>query len=328
VIGKKMSELTGVLVVIETSAGEPRDASLEALNPARELADSGQVTALVIGSGVADVAKSISADKVLVADAPELERYTTDAYTKVIDAAIESVAPRAVLFGGTTAGRDLGPYLSARAGSNCLSDCVGLRWEGDSLVGTRPVYQGKLLSDVTLTPNGPAFAVVRAGVVEALAAGQPGSIEELAVELGDTDHRVKLTDVSVPPAGAVDLEGAETIVAGGRGLGSEENFKLVEQLAEAVGGAVGATRAVTDLGWRPHYEQIGQTGKTVKPRLYFAIGISGAVQHLVGMQNSETVVAINRDADAPIFKLAQIGVVGDLNEILPALIAELQAARS
>ncbi|CAN5817600.1 electron transfer flavoprotein subunit alpha [soil metagenome] len=322
-----MVELSGVLVVIETSAGDARDASLEALTAARELTGGGSLTALVVGSGIEAVAGAIQADRVLIADAPELERYTADGYSKAIEAAIESVNPKLVLLGGTTSGRDLGPYLSAKAGANCLSDCVALRWDGDTLVGTRPVYQGKLLSDVSYVPESTAFAVVRGGTFEAAEAGQPGGVESLPVEFSAGDLRVELTDVTIPPAGAVDLEGAETIVAGGRGLGSQENFLLVEQLAEALGGAVGATRAVTDLGWRPHYEQIGQTGKTVKPKLYFAVGISGAVQHLVGMQGAETVVAINRDPDAPIFKLAQIGVVGDLNELLPALISEIQAAR-
>ncbi|CAN5151686.1 electron transfer flavoprotein subunit alpha [soil metagenome] len=322
-----MVELSGVLVVIETSAGDARDASLEALTAARELTGGGSLTALVVGSGIEAVAGAIQADRVLIADAPELERYTADGYSKAIEAAIESVNPKLVLLGGTTSGRDLGPYLSAKAGANCLSDCVALRWDGDTLVGTRPVYQGKLLSDVSYVPESTAFAVVRGGTFEAAEAGQPGGVESLPVEFSAGDLRVELTDVTIPPAGAVDLEGAETIVAGGRGLGSQENFQLVEQLAEALGGAVGATRAVTDLGWRPHYEQIGQTGKTVKPKLYFAVGISGAVQHLVGMQGAETVVAINRDPDAPIFKLAQIGVVGDLNELLPALISEIQAAR-
>jgi electron transfer flavoprotein alpha subunit len=270
----------------------------------------------------------LQSDRVLVADFPELERYTTDGYTLVIERAIETTSPAVVLLGGTTAGRDLGPYLSARTGAGCLSDCIALRWDGDALVGTRPVYQGKLLADVTINSPNPGFAVLRGGVVDAPPAGEPGSIEDLEVTFADGDLRVELIEVSVPPAGAVDLEGAETIVAGGRGVGSAENFVLVEQLAAAVGGAVGATRAVTDLGWRPHYEQIGQTGKTVKPKLYFAVGISGAVQHVVGMQSSDTVVAINRDADAPIFKLAQIGVIGDLNELLPALVAEIKAART
>ena len=323
-----MAERSGVLVVIETSAGVVRDASLEALTVARSLAGDGQVTALVVGSDVSTVASKVAADKVLVADSPDLERYTTDGYALVIERAIEATSPAAVLLGGTTAGRDLGPYLSARVGTGCLSDCVALRWEGDALVGTRPVYQGKLLADVTSKSPGPGFAVLRGGVVEAPAAGSPGSTEVLDVSFAEGDLRLELKEVSVPPAGAVDLEGADTIVAGGRGVGSEENFALVEQLAAAVGGAVGATRAVTDLGWRPHFEQIGQTGKTVKPRLYFAVGISGAVQHVVGMQGSETVVAINRDPDAPIFKLAQIGMVGDLNELLPALISEFEAAKA
>ena len=323
-----MADNSGVLVVIETSAGEVRDSSLEALAVARDIASDGNVTAVVVGHNVEDVASSLDANAVLVADAPELERYTTDAYCKAIEAAVNASNPGVVLLGGTTAGRDLGPYLSARSGVNCLSDCTALRVEGDELVATRPVYQGKLLADVTLSQNQAAFVVMRAGMVEPAASGSAGNVENLNIEFGEGDLRVQLTDVAVPPAGAVDLEGAETIVAGGRGLGSEENFALVEQLANAVGGAVGATRAVTDLGWRPHYEQIGQTGKTVKPKLYFAVGISGAVQHIVGMQGSETIVAINRDPDAPIFKLSQIGVVGDLNEILPALIIELEAAKS
>ncbi len=211
---------------------------------------------------------------------------------------------------------------------NCLSDCVSLRREGSALIGTRPVYQGKLLADTTLAGDSTSYAVLRGGVVEPAAAGTPGAVNQLDVTLVEDGLRVELVEVNVPPVGAVDLQGADAIVAGGRGVGSAEGFEALDKLASVVGGAVGATRAVTDLGWRPHYEQIGQTGKTVKPRLYFAIGISGAVQHVVGMQSSETVVAINRDPDAPIFKLAQIGIVGDLNEIVPALIAELEAAGS
>lgn len=323
-----MADRSGVLVVIETSGGEVRDASLEALSLAKSLGADGGVTAVIAGHQVGEVAQTVPADRVLVADAPQLERYTTDGYAAVIEAAIEASSPRLVLLGGTTSGRDLGPYLSARAGESCLSDCIALRWDGDTLVGTRPVYQGKLLADVTYSPQSTAFAVIRAGTIDPAEAGSAGSVEDLQVTIGDDDLRVKLNDVSIPPAGAVDLEGAETIVAGGRGLGSEEGFAQLDTLAGVLGGAVGATRAVTDLGWRPHYEQIGQTGKTVKPKLYFAVGISGAVQHVVGMQNAETVVAINRDPDAPIFKLAQIGVVGDLNEILPALISELEAAKA
>lgn len=321
-----MATGSGVLVVIETSAGVAREVSLEALAYARQIADGGPVSAVVIGSNIGDVAGSLAADTVYVVDSPQAERYTTDGYTAAIEKAVEAASPAVVLLGGTTSGRDLGPYLAARAGVNCLSDCVALRREGGSLIGTRPVYQGKLLADSVLTGDSTAYAVLRGGVVEPAEAGTPGSVVPLEVELSDENLRVKLLEVNVPPVGAVDLQGAPAIVAGGRGVGSAEGFEMLDKLAKVVGGAVGATRAVTDLGWRPHYEQIGQTGKTVKPRLYFAIGISGAVQHVVGMQGAETVVAINRDPDAPIFKLAQIGVVGDLNEIVPALIAELEAA--
>lgn len=323
-----MATGSGVLVVIETSAGIARDASLEALAYATQIADGGPVSAVVVGNNVGDVASTMAADTVYVVDSPLVERYTADGYTAAIEAAVSAASPAVVLLGGTTSGRDLGPYLAARAGVNCLSDCVELRREGSALIGTRPVYQGKLLSDTSLSGEGTSYAVLRGGVVDPAASGTPGSVTPLDAGLSDDSLRVKLVEVNVPPVGAVDLQGAGAIVAGGRGVGSAEGFEALDKLASVVGGAVGATRAVTDLGWRPHYEQIGQTGKTVKPRLYFAIGISGAVQHVVGMQGSETVVAINRDPDAPIFKLAQIGIVGDLNEILPALIAELEAAGS
>jgi electron transfer flavoprotein alpha subunit len=323
---------SGVLVVIETSAGALRPAALELLTPARELARGGHVTAVVIGSDVAAAAQDVAthgSDRTLVVDHPLLERYTTDGYVAVIDAALAQVEPSLVLLPGTTSGRDLGPYLAARAGVNCLSDCTALRWDDDGLVATRPVYQGKMLTDARLVPSRVAFAVLRSGAFPESTAGAAGTIEDLAIQLSVTDMRVQLREVAAKPTGAVNLEGAETIVVGGRGLGSAESFNsLLGELAEAFDAPIGATRAVTDLGWRPHYEQIGQTGKTVKPKLYVGVGVSGAVQHLVGMQNSETVLVINRDADAPLFKLASIGVVGDLNEIVPALTKAVRAARS
>jgi electron transfer flavoprotein alpha subunit len=320
----------GVLVIIETSAGQVRETSLELLTPARALADGGAVTALVAGSGIAVVARDVAgrgADRTLVVDVPALERFTVDGYVKAVEAGIASEDPKLVLFGGTTAGRDLGPFIAARAGTTCLSDCVSLRWEDGALVGTRPIYQGKMLTDVRLNPGERAFAVMRGGIAPIPESSGAGSTEPLAVAIGDADLRVRLTGVAETPAGDVNLEGAETVVVGGRGVGSAENFKLVEELAAALDAPVGATRAVTDLHWRPHYEQIGQTGKTVRPKLYIGIGVSGAVQHTVGMQNAETIVAINRDPDSPLFKLAAIGVVGDLNEIVPALTREIRAAR-
>lgn len=320
----------GVLVVIETSAGVVRETSLEALAAAQGLAQGEAVSAVVVGSGIAGVAGDVAGrgtGRVLYVDSPLLERYTTDGYTKAVEAAIAAVEPKVVLFGGTTSGRDLGPYVAARAGVTCLSDCTALSWDGDVLVGTRPVFQGKMLTETRVAVEGTAFAVVRGGTFAAPAAGGAGEAEALAVEIAESDLRVTLTGVAEKPAGGTNLEGAETVVVGGRGIGSAEGFGMLEELAAVLDAPIGATRAVTDLGWRPHYEQIGQTGKVVKPKLYIGIGVSGAVQHLVGMQNSETIVAINRDPDSPIFKIASIGVVGDLNEIVPALTAELKAAR-
>lgn len=321
----------GVLIVVETSAGVVREASLELIGPARALAGDGGVTALVIGSGVGSVAADVACrgvDRVLTVDDPLLDRYTTEAYARAIDAAIAQDGPRLTLLAGTTSGRDLGPYLAARAGGDCLSDCAALRWDGDSLVGTRPVYQGKMLVDVTVGPGNATFAVLRAGAnAIAGAAAQTASVEPLAADLDPASLRVRLLDVTTPPAGDSSLDSAETVVVGGRGVGSAEAFAMIDELAAALDGAVGATRAVTDLGWRPHHEQIGQTGKVVRPRLYIGVGVSGAVQHTVGMQGSETIVAINRDRDAPLFKLAEIGVVGDLHEIVPALTREIRAAR-
>lgn len=322
---------SGVLVVVETSAGEVRESSLELIGPARTLAGDGGVTAMVVGSGVDGVAADVAGrgvDRVLVVDDATVERYTTEAYAKAIEAAIGQDEPRLVLLAGTTAGRDLGPYLAARVGSVCLSDCTALRWDGDGLVGTRPVYQGKMLTDVTARPDGVAFAVLRGGTHPVAGAGQGNAaVEPLAAGLDAASLRVKLLDVTVPPAGDSSLDSADTVVVGGRGVGSAEGFAMIDELAAALDGAVGATRAVTDLGWRPHHEQIGQTGKVVRPKLYVGVGVSGAVQHTVGMQNAETVVVINRDKDAPLFKLAEIGVVGDLNEIVPALTREIKAAR-
>lgn len=325
-----MADASGALVVVETSAGEVRESSLELLSAAPDLAEGGPVNAVVVGSGVASVAEQVArlgASSVLVADHAELERYTTDGYTAAIEAAIEQTAPRLVLLAGTTSGRDLGPYLAARAGTNCLSDCIALRWEGDRLAGTRPVFQGKMLTDVSFQPGDTAFAVIRSGSYSVPEETGNGQIEDLAVDISGDAIRVRLINLEQPKVGKTNLSDADVVIVGGRGVGSAENFELLQELADQLGGVVGATRAVTDLGWRPHFEQIGQTGANIRPKLYIGIGVSGAVQHLVGMHNSDTIVAINRDPEAPLFRLAEIGVVGDLHEILPAVIAEVKAVK-
>jgi len=318
---------THVLAVIETSAGELRPASLELITVARELAEDGTVVALVVGHAVGQVAADIATrgvNAVLVADDALLTRYTTDAWAHVIETAVTEQQPRIVLLPGTTAGRDLGPYLAARSGTTSLSDCISLEWDGEDLLARRPVYGGKMVADVRLTPAHRAWAVVRAGAYAAPeATSPPAAMLPLQIDPSRVRQRVRLKDVAEKRGGSVNLEMAERIVTGGRGVGSPEGFALIEQLAAALGAGVGATRAVTDAGWRPHHEQIGQTGRNVKPKLYLAVGVSGAVQHLAGMRGSDTIIAINRDPDAPIFRLAALGIVGDLNEIVPALTREL-----
>jgi electron transfer flavoprotein alpha subunit len=319
-----------VLVIVEASAGQPRGTSLEAISAGRELASGGSVAALVIGDGASEAANIVAAvgvSRTLVAEAPGIEQYTAGTWAQAARAAIDATSARVVVMAGTTSGRDLGPYLAAKSGGVALSDVTAMRWDGDALIATRPVYQGKMLTEVRAVPDPMAYVVVRGGSFATPSAGIPVSIEPLPITLDETHTRVSVEGMAAKPAGAVNLEAAEIIVVGGRGVGSAENFAMIEELAAAFDAPVGATRAVTDLGWRPHFEQIGQTGKNVKPRLYIGVGVSGAVQHTVGMRNAETIVVINRDPDAPIFRLASIGVVGDLNEIVPALTREVRAAR-
>lgn len=320
------------LVVIETSAGEARESCFELINAASDAIENGSITALIVGYDVDPVATrtaTLGVDRVLVAEHPEAERYTPDVYSAFIEAAVIQTSPDLVLLSGTTSGRDLGPYLAAKSGQECLTDCVEIKLTGDTLTGVRPVYQGKMLADVTCNISDTAYAVVRAGAYEHPVSGTDQvEIEPISIEFDAAAQRTPIKEVSQPPAGDANLGDAEVVVVGGRGVGSAENFALIEALADALNAPVGATRAVTDLGWRPHYEQIGQTGKSIHPSLYIGAGVSGAVQHTVGMRGSETIVAINRDPGAPIFRLADIGVIGDLNEVLPALTTAILEAKS
>jgi electron transfer flavoprotein alpha subunit len=246
----------------------------------------------------------------------------------VLITAMAEAQPGVVLVPGTTAGRDYAPIVAARIGAGLAADCVAFSVEDGTLSATRPVLGGRAVSQVRCLGNGPAMATVRTG---SFAKAEPGATQpeeqSLDVALDPGDLRVSLVDTTAKGAGGSRLDSAEVVVSGGRGLGKPEQFALVEALAEALGGAVGATRAVVDAGWRPHHEQIGQTGRTVSPRLYIAVGVSGAVQHNVGMQGADAIVAINRDPDAPIFKIASFGIVGDLFEVVPALTAEVRNAR-
>lgn len=323
----------GVLVVAEVgSAGSLRPVSFELVTAGRRLADQlgAPLSSLVMSPNASAVAGELSAtgiDRLLVIEAPELAGLPSEPAVTALAAAVELVQPAIMLAPGTTAGRDYAPRLAARLGVASASDSVDVTVEDGALAAQRTVLGGRLQSRVELPAGGPRIVTVRAGSFpKAEATASAVAPETVPVTFNERDRRVRLRTTAEKPTGATNLEAAEVVVAGGRGLKEPGKFGLVEDLAAALGGAVGATRAVVDAGWRPHHEQIGQTGRTVAPRLYVAVGVSGAVQHNVGMQGSDLIVAINRDPDAPIFKIAQFGIVGDLFDVVPALLAELGPA--
>jgi electron transfer flavoprotein alpha subunit len=325
-----------VLVVGEAGADRsPRPIAWEMLTAARQVVGelgNGSVTGLFIGTGITDAAKiwaSGGAERLLVADDAGFAGLMPSTAAAALTQAIEAADPAVVLVPGTTAGRDYAPLVAARLGVGLAADCVSFAVEDGALVATRPVLGGRALTRITFQGAGPSMATVRSG---SFAKAEPGltepTVETLEVALTPDDQRVSLVETTPKGSGGSRLDSAEVVVSGGRGLKEPAHFAIVEELAEAFGAAVGATRAVVDAGWRPHHEQVGQTGRTVSPRLYIAVGISGAVQHNVGMQGSDYIVAINRDPDAPIFKIASFGIVGDLFEVVPALSTEVRNAKS
>jgi electron transfer flavoprotein alpha subunit len=325
-----------ILIFGETTAdGQLRASTAELFGVARTLAEKlgGSLVVALFGGEIAAAHRLVAelgADRVVAATTEQLVDITIDAYSVALEAAIGASDAAIVLLSGTTAGRDLAAFVSGKRGAPHLVDAVQVEIENDEVVVRRPVFQGKLQTEARAKLGEVVFVTVRSGSYGApeVQSGRDVGAEALSVELNDADLRVKVIDLLESKAGSANLEAADIVVIGGRGLGEAANFPLAEQLAEAFGGAVGATRAVTDLGWRPHYDQVGQTGRTIAPKLYVGVGVSGAVQHTVGMRGSETVVAINRDPDAPIFKLADFGVVGDLFEIVPLLIERVREARA
>jgi len=317
-----------ILVVGEAGPQGIRPESLEAVTAARELAEASgaELAGAVIGSDAYEAATTFAATGLSTVYLTDDVRLTTELpITKALATVVETVGAAVVILAGTTTGRDVAARLGARLNAALASDVVGLDSVGGNTVARRSILGGKALVDVTLKGDTARVVSLRPGSWTKAAADKPaGDIVPVQVELTDSDTRVRVEGFEKGgEIGGVKLQGAETIVAGGRGLKESQNFALVEQLAQTLGGAVAASRAVVDAGWRPHHEQIGQTGQSVTPRLYIAIGISGAVQHNVGMQGSQYIVAINRGPDAPIFKLASFGIVGDLFEVVPALTAEL-----
>jgi electron transfer flavoprotein alpha subunit len=327
------AEYNGVWVFAEQVGGQVRNVVHELLGQGRLLADAlGQELAgVIIGAQVAGLAKEIfasGADKVYVVEGLEFSRYNTDAYTITLTDLIKTYKPSVVLMGATNDGRDLGPRVAARVGTGLTADCTNLGIdEATGLVAwTRPAFGGNIMATILCPEHRPQMGTVRPKVFKKPEAdfSRTGVAVRVTSKVKAADLRTKLVDLIRVCTASCKLEEAEIIVSGGRGLCKPENFALIEDLAQVLGGAVGASRAAVDAGWKPALHQVGQTGKTVGPKVYFACGISGAIQHLAGMSSSDIIVAINKDPDAPIFKVANYGIVGDVLEILPALTAEFK----
>jgi electron transfer flavoprotein alpha subunit len=318
-----------VCAFVESAKGKLKKTAAEVLGEARRLGD--KVDAVLVGKGVTALANDVAAlgaDRVLVADADVFENFTVEAYGKALQAAVVASSPKVVLLAASVVGKDLAPALAAATSSAILTDVVEVSLADGKVTAKKPVYAGKALANV----SGATDAVIVTLRPNVFAAAEPEAGREAPVETVDAgvsagDIRAVVKEVLAKAGEKLDLTEADVIVSGGRGLKGPENWHLIEKLAEAVGGVCGASRAVVDAGWRPHEEQVGQTGKTVSPKLYIAVAISGAIQHLAGMRTSKCIVAINTDAEAPIFKVADYGIVGDAFEVVPVLTEELAKLR-
>ena len=331
-----LEEYKGVYVFAQQVDGELSSIALELLGKANDLAKdlNVDVTAMLLGSdikGLADTLAEYGADKVIVVDDPELKDYRTEPYAHALSSIINEYKPEIVLVGATAIGRDLGPRVSARVATGLTADCTVLEigeFQGrpNQLLMTRPAFGGNTIATIACPDNRPQMATVRAGVMQKLApqAGKKAEIIEYNPGFTPDNKYVEILDIVKEITDTVDIMEAKILVSGGRGVGSKENFKILEDLAEVLGGTVSCSRAVVDNGWLPKDLQVGQTGKTVRPQVYFAIGISGAIQHTAGMEDSDIIVAINKDENAPIFDVADYGIVGDLNKIVPMLTEELK----
>jgi electron transfer flavoprotein alpha subunit len=326
--------MANILAFAEARNGELRKIALEAVTAARALADAsgGAVHAVLVGApGIAARATQLGqygADTVIVVEHAAFERYNPEATAAMVADRIKGGAYRAAIFPTSAMGSDLAPRVAAKLGVGLVTDVTSITAHGDAIVVTHPVNIGKVIVTAKIAST-PALVAVRANTFTPLENAKTGTVEQ-AQPVGDpAASRVVVKEVKLGGGAKLDLGEAPVIVSGGRGLKAAENFKLVEELADAFGNAaVGATRAVTDDGWRPHTDQIGQTGRLVSPQLYVAVGISGAIQHLAGMRTSKTIVAINKDKEAPIFKVADYGIVGDVFDVVPALTAAIKDAKA
>lgn len=315
-----------VLIVGEVRDGELRNVSLEAIAAGKTVADGGEVVGVLLGENVNPLVNSLlhyGADRVVAVNHADLKSYTTDAYQQALLQVIESENPDGLILGHTALGKDVSPRLAMKLNAGLISDAVAIEKDGEEIVFTRPIYSGKAFEKKKVK-EGIVFATIRPNNIPSLEKDETrtGEITYLTVELKDL--RTVIKDVVRKATGGVDLSEAKVIVAGGRGVKNKEGFKPLQDLADALGGAIGASRGACDADYCDYSLQIGQTGKVVTPDVYFAIGISGAIQHLAGMSNSKVIVAINKDPEAPIFEVADYGIVGDLFEVVPILTEEFK----
>lgn len=348
--GMNLEEYKGVFVFAEQVDNKISNIAFELLGKAKELAGKldTQVTAVLVGyevKALADQLAEYGADRVIVVDDPELKEYRTEPYAHALASAINEYKPDIMLVGATAIGRDLGPRVSARVKTGLTADCTVLEigdfpinaipgkeneQKHNQLLMTRPAFGGNTIATIACPNNRPQMATVRAGVMQKIEPVKGAKAEVIEYNPGfvPNDKYVEIMEIVKEVSDVVDIMDAKILVSGGRGVGSAENFKLLEDLAEVLGGTVSCSRAVVDNGWKPKELQVGQTGKTVRPQVYFAIGISGAIQHTAGMEESDLIIAINKDETAPIFDVADYGIVGDLNKIIPLLTAQIREANA
>ena len=330
-----MADYKGVWVFAEQREGELQKVSLELLGEGRKIADKlgVKLTALLLGNNIKSLADTLGrhgADEVLVVESSLLQHYTTDGYTKVICDLANERKPGIIFIGATFIGRDLGPRVAARLTTGLTADCTVLDVDVEKadLLATRPAFGGNLMATIACPDHRPQMATVRPGVFSKLPDEERNfTVEEVEVKLEESDIRTKIVEIVKEAKEIVDISEANFIVSGGRGVGSKENFAILEELAEALGGTVAGSRAAVENGWIERDYQVGQTGKTVRPTIYIACGISGAIQHVAGMQESDMIIAINKDASAPIMKTADYAIVGDLLKVVPEMTAQVKALK-
>jgi electron transfer flavoprotein alpha subunit len=324
-----------VYVFAEQREGKIQNVAFELLGKARDLANSlnEKVYAILLGNNIKDKANELiayGADGVVCVDSPELEEYTTEPYAQAIKHIIDVKKPSIILLGATYIGRDLGPRVSARVGTGLTADCTALDIsDKKDLMMTRPAFGGNLMATILCSDNRPQMSTVRPGVMQAKQKDESrkGEVETLDVKFDKSKFKVKILKTVKEEKDLIDITEANVLVSGGRGVGNKEGFDKLRALANSIEAEVSSSRAMVDAGVMPHDRQVGQTGKTVRPDIYFAIGISGAIQHLAGMEESEYIVAINKDKYAPIFTVADLGLVGDYNKIVPLLTERLEKER-